>query len=146
MSEASPNPMPDQENIRLETAKKTIERTGLYDDTKNVWNIIGTLGDLVDLYPPAEALGRVLADELQHHQEYIEDHHGPLIAGFVLEHSDSVKVQRFDGFVDRANILRTHAFEDLQTSGAKAPMYISELMKIHKKAMALINGESVGEE
>lgn len=143
MSEAFPNGIPSRENIRLDLAQKSIEKVGLYDDVKNVWNIIGTLGDLVELYSPTEALEKTLVSEFQHHQEYIESYHGPAITGYVLEHSDSGKVRQFDAFVDQANSIRAQALEDLQTGGAKAPMYIGELLAIHKKAMALINGEPV---
>ena len=102
-SEKKPNP-------RLELAQKTIERTGLYDDVKAVWNSLAELSKVInggDTEYIKMMIPIALGKPFQNYEEYLNSSHiDQELAAYAKEHSDAEKVEEFDGLIALANVIR----------------------------------------
>lgn len=102
-SEKKPDP-------RFELAQRTIERTGLYDDAKAVWNQLAELGAVInsgDTEYIKIIASIALKKPFQTYEEYLNSPNiDQNLAAYAREHSDAVKVEEFDGLVAIANAIR----------------------------------------
>lgn len=131
----------DKDGYKLRLAEITIQRTGLYDDVKNIWNSIGLLRNADDVFPASQLMPILLKQDLPHYTEYVSATRKEPILSYILENSNQKKVREFDGLVDQANILRADALVDAQSGGTQADFYAEKLLDLCDQAMILIKGD-----
>ena len=95
---------------RPELAQRTIERTGLYDDAKAVWNSLAELNAVInsgDIEYIKMMIPISLEKPFQTYEEYLNSPNiDQNLAAYAKEHSDTTKVEEFDGLVAIANAIR----------------------------------------
>lgn len=131
----------DKEGHKLRLAEITIQRTGLYDDVKNIWNYIGQLRKADDIFTVADLMPIILKQDLPHYAEYVSATRKEPILSYVLENSNPEKVREFDTVVDQVNIFLAAARVDSQSGGSQTDFYAEKMLNLYDQAMALIKGD-----